>query len=107
MSDLDLKEQGHVRVALLILRRRLGGWTALAQILRIHSKHVQKIVRGTSAVTATIAFRVARLLSVPVDELLSGKFAGAEVCRHCGRAPDFSDENTVVSVTTSSTGGQP
>ena len=47
-------------------------------------------------VTAQLAYSVARLTDVSIDDLLSGALLSPRTCPHCGRAPDFEDEATVV-----------
>jgi hypothetical protein len=52
--------------------------------------------RGRS-VTPRSAVRVARLVEIPVGELLRGEWLSPRTCPHCGRPPDdFVDEETVV-----------
>jgi ribosomal protein L12E/L44/L45/RPP1/RPP2 len=50
-------------------------------------------------VTARIAYSVARLTDVSIDDLLAGALLSPRTCPHYGRAPDeseFVDEATVV-----------
>lgn len=95
MSDLNAKEQNHVRTALRYLRRRVGGWTPVADALGYKYDSVEKVARGGRAVTAAMATRVARILGTSVDDLLARRFlAGA--CSRCGHTPDFPDEPTTV-----------
>ena len=94
MSDLTLKEQKNVRTTLRFLRLRVGGWEPLARSLRVEPDTLGKVLRGARAVTAGLAVRVARLADVSVDEVLDGRFTPSGTCPHCGRAPDFTDEDT-------------
>lgn len=96
MTDLDEKEQQHVRTALQYLRRRVGAWKPLADALGFQYDTVEKVAnaRGRN-VTASMAIRVARLAGVGVDDLLSGKYIPG-ACSRCGYRPDFGDEETVV-----------
>jgi hypothetical protein len=98
VTDLDDKEQRNVRIALRYLQRRTGGWAPLARVLGFQPDTVEKVgnARGRS-VTARIAFRVARLLDVAVDDLLSGRGLPS-ACPCCGYVPDFVDEPTVAEV---------
>ena len=98
MSDLDAKEQQHVRAALRLLRNRLGTWVSVADSLSANVKNLDKTVRGTQSVSASLAFRVARALNVMVDDLLVGKFVPPGACPNCGHVitSDFKDESTVV-----------
>lgn len=98
MSDLDQKEQEHVRSALRFLRRRLGTWATVADALRSAPKTIDNVVNGYNNVSASLAIRVARLAGVMVDDLLVGKFLPPGACPNCGHVavPDFADENTVI-----------
>lgn len=95
MSDLSLNEQKHVRVALQYLRRRLGTWESVAKALRSKPDTLQRYASGRRQVPAGVGFRVARFAGISVEDLLEGKFAPAGTCPHCGRAPDFIDEETI------------
>lgn len=94
--DLDEKEQNHVRTAMRVLALRLGGSIVLAKAVRLQRNTTNKIARGARIVTPTLAFRVARLAGVTLDDLLAGRVVPQGACRFCGRAPDFADDPTVV-----------
>jgi hypothetical protein len=97
MSDLDKKEQDHVRAALRFLQRRLGTWAPVAKAVNISPTNLVKVVRGDKCVSLGVAFRTARVLGVMVDDLLVGKFVPPGACPNCGHVltSDFKDENTV------------
>ena len=59
MSDLDQKEQNHVRSALRFLRRRLGTWETGADALHSAPKTIDNVVNGYNNVSASLAIRVA------------------------------------------------
>lgn len=91
------KEQQHVRTALRFMRVRAGGWTMVSEALKMKPDTLDKVVNGRRSVTATLAYSVARLTEVSIDELLAGTLLSARTCRHCGHPPDdFEDEETVV-----------
>jgi transcriptional regulator with XRE-family HTH domain len=91
------KEQRHVRTALRFLRYRVGGWQPLADALGVKADTIGKVLRGGRSVTATLAYSVARLTDVSIDDLLAGALLSPRTCPHCGRPPDdFADEETVV-----------
>ena len=98
MSDLDQKEQDHVRAALRLFQRRLGTLTAVASALKFSTETIKKVLGGRDAVSASMAIRVARLAGVMVDDLLVGKFLPPGACPNCGHVAtsDFRDESTVV-----------
>lgn len=83
MSDLTSPEQANVRRALTFLRARMGSWSSVAAALNTAPRHVLRIKAGGS-VTATMAFRAARIAGVGVDDVLSGHYAPPGVCPHCG-----------------------
>jgi len=94
------KEQRHVRTAIRFLRFKVGGWTPLADALGLKVDSLVKVVNARGRdVTARLAYSVARLTDVSIDDLLSGALLSPRTCPHCGRAPDesdFLDEETVV-----------
>jgi len=91
------KEQRHVRLALRFLRHRVAGWQPLADALGLKADTLGKVLRGGRDVTARLAYSVARLTDVSIDDLLAGQLLSPRTCPHCGRPPDdFVDEETVV-----------
>lgn len=102
MTDLDEKEQINVRATLNFLRGQVGGTTGtLAKALNFKPQTVNRVLKGTDAVTASMAFRVARLLDASLDGLLAGRYRPG-ACPKCGHMPgylppaDFADESTLV-----------
>jgi transcriptional regulator with XRE-family HTH domain len=89
-------EQRHVRTAIRFMRYKVGGWQAVAEALGMKADTISKVLRGARDVTANLAYSVARLTDVSIDELLSGALLSPQTCPHCGRPPDFADEVTVV-----------
>lgn len=83
MSDLTAQEQTHVRTALRFLRFRCGGWAPLVKALHFKDATLANVARGR-AVSASLAFRVARLGGVTVDDLLAGRYPAPGTCAHCG-----------------------
>ena len=91
------KEQRHVRTAIRFLRFKVGGWQPLADALGMKTDSITKVLRGGRDVTAKLAYSVARLTDVSIDDLLTGALLSSRTCPHCGRPPDdFFDEETVV-----------
>lgn len=80
--DLTTQEQNNVRVALRYLRLRFGGWLPLSKALRFKDTTLANAANGR-VVTAALAFRIARLVDVGVDDLLGGKFPVPGVCPYC------------------------
>lgn len=85
-----------MRTALRFLRYKVGGWQPLADALGVKADSISKVLRGGRDVTARLAYSVARLTDVSIDDLLAGALLAPRTCPHCGRAPDFEDEGTVV-----------
>ncbi len=82
-STISTKEQQHVRVALRFLRVRFGGWAALGKALK-SGEETLSAVASKRPVSASLAFRVARLVDVGIDDLLAGAFPPAGSCPLCG-----------------------
>lgn len=103
MSDLDNKEQDHVRATLNYLRIQMGGISQLARALRFDVRTVRGAMIGSRDVCASMALRVARLIDASIDDLLSGRYEPG-ACPKCGHKPkytpvyasDFKDESTIV-----------
>lgn len=52
-----------------------------------------KVASGGSAVTPTLALRLARHLGVTMEAVLAGEWIPPGTCPHCGHGPDdFADE---------------
>lgn len=93
------KEQRHVRTAIRFLRFKVGGWMPLAEALGMKVDSIVKVVNARGRdVTVQLAYGVARLTDVSIDDLLAGRLLSPRTCPHCGRPPDedFADEETVV-----------
>ena len=88
MKGLTLQEQRNVLAALRFLRVRTGGWKPLAKALGFASSTMRNVKKGTKGVSASMAFRVSRLTTVPFDELLAGKYPPEGACPHCGHVAE-------------------
>jgi len=86
MSTVDLTpaEQTHVRTALKFLHVRCGTWATLAKVLRLGESTVSNVAAGRKTVGPVLAFRVARLAKVSVDDVLAARFPEPGTCAHCG-----------------------
>jgi hypothetical protein len=83
--DLSRDEQRNVLETLLGLRARFGNWLTVEQALPIsHSQRVE-MTSGRADVSTTIAFRIAKLLEVPITDVLQGLALGKPTCPHCGK----------------------
>jgi hypothetical protein len=83
VSDLTPAEQTNVRTALRFLRNRCGGWKPVAKALHFGETTLGNAAGGRR-ISPTLAFRVARLAGVSVDDVLAGRFPAPGTCPHCG-----------------------
>ena len=81
--DLTKSEQEGVRQALRVLRARYGA-KPLVKVLRADAHTVRAVLAGEAMPTPALAFRVARLAGVGVDDVLTGKYPPPGTCAHCG-----------------------
>lgn len=95
MSDLTSKEQANVRAALQFLRSRCGGWEPLAKVLKSKDSTLRRMAAGRT-VTAGLAVRIARLVSVGVDDVLAGRFPEPGTCAHCGHRADAQEQSLTI-----------
>jgi nicotinate-nucleotide pyrophosphorylase len=84
MSDLTTQEQMHVRTALKFLRSRCGTWATTAKVLNLGESTLSDVAAGRKTAGPVLAFRVARLAKVSVDDVLTGRFPAPGTCPHCG-----------------------
>ena len=87
MTDLTTEEQQSVRLALRFLRARLGGWERLAKVTRYTARSLMNMSDGSAAPTVVLAFRLARVAQVPIDDLIAGRYPPAGACPYCGHTP--------------------
>ena len=73
-----------VRVALRALRFQFGTWERLSAALRYKADRAKKVSCGRDAVVPAMAFRVARLVDVGIDDLLAGRCQFPVACPTCG-----------------------
>lgn len=81
--DLRVEEQEHVRNALYFLRAKFGTWRSIARLLHFEEATLVQCANGTRPVAANMAFRLARVIALKVDDLLAGKFPEPGVCPRC------------------------
>jgi len=84
VSDLSEKEATNVRTALRFLRAKCGGWGPVAKTLRLGLSTITMIVGGHRTPSPLIAFRIAKLAKVSVDDVLAGRFPSPGTCPYCG-----------------------
>jgi hypothetical protein len=93
-SDLTKAEQANVRLALQCLHRQLGmTLEQFAKALRYTDKTIRNVFDGRT-VTASMAFRAARLAGVTVDDVVSGRFPPVGwTCPYCGNVRRVAPES--------------
>jgi hypothetical protein len=91
-GDVAAEAVEHVRNALIFLKIRLNGWKPLSKVLHFEETTIINCGNGKRTSTASMAFRIARLVQVPIDDLLAGKFPDPDVCPRCGYR-DIRDAN--------------
>ncbi len=74
--DLTPKEQTNVRAALAFLRLRCGGWGPLAKLVKFKDTSLGAIHGGDKIVSPTLAFRIARIAKVGMDDGVDGGLSG-------------------------------
>jgi hypothetical protein len=82
-SDLNTEEQQRVRGAIRHIHARVRDWALVAKSLRFAKSTVTDMVYGRTPVSASMAFRVARFLGAPIDDLLAGRFTPPSTCPYC------------------------
>ena len=82
--DLSSAEQDHVRNALYFMRAKFGTWKSIARLLRFEETTLIKSANGERTVSASIAFRLARVAGIKVDDLVGGRFPEPGHCPRCG-----------------------
>lgn len=74
-----------VQRALEALRLRCEcSWVGVAVALRVDHGTIFRALGDQAVMTPTFAFRVARVLGVPVADVLEGRFPGDGQCPYCG-----------------------
>jgi hypothetical protein len=78
------EEEERVRAGLDVLRIRYGNWKHVADALKTHVSSITRTIGPKGRVTPAFAMRIARLLGVPLGDVLSGAFPRAGQCPLCG-----------------------
>jgi hypothetical protein len=90
VSDFTPAEQRNVRTAIRFLRLSAGRWEATA--LHVANDTIEKVINGRRPVTPALAFRVARLANVALEDVLDGTYPSKRCCRHCGHVVEEADD---------------
>ncbi len=84
MSDLTEDQQENVRAALRFFRTRSGSWEPIGRALGFGKMTLSLVASGNKPVSPKMAFRVAKLAGVGVDDVLAGEFPAPGTCPMCG-----------------------
>jgi hypothetical protein len=84
LNRLLPEEEDRVRAAMDVLRIRLGNWKYVAAALKSNKRSITHVISATRRITPAFAMRVARLLGVPLGDVLSGAFPRPGECPMCG-----------------------
>ena len=87
-GDLTTAEQSNVREALEFLHARCGTWATVAKAVRLGENTLSDAARGFRVPGPLLAFRVARLAKVGVDDVFAGRFPDPRCCPHCGHVKE-------------------
>ena len=85
LDRLTSEQERHVRAAMAVLRIRFGSFAKVAKAMKVQRKTVERHASGRGRPTPGMAIRVASLVGVTVDEVLTGKFPLEGSCPYCGR----------------------
>lgn len=83
-ADLSLEQQEHVINALYFLRVKFEGWKPVAKLLHFEEKSLADVRAQRRGVSANLAFRLAKVVGVGVDDLLAGRWPEPGSCPRCG-----------------------
>ena len=83
-GDLTKEEQENVRAAVRFLAARFGSLKLLSVALG-NKEMLGRVGLDRQEMTAKIAFRIARLAQVGIDDLLAGKYPVDGACPYSGR----------------------
>jgi hypothetical protein len=83
-TDLSLAEQERVVSALHYLHVQFRQWKVLAKVLHFDETTLVHVAHQRRSVSVLMAFRIARVAKVTMEDLLKGKFPEAGSCPRCG-----------------------
>lgn len=84
LNRLLPEEEPRVRAALDVAKIRFCNWKGVAVALRSNKGTITRLICRERRITPTYAMRVARMLGVPLGDIISGKFPSPHECPMCG-----------------------
>ena len=83
-TDLTLVEQERVRNALHYLHVQFRQWKLLAKVMHFDETTLIHVANGRRSVSVLLAFRIAKIVKMPLEAVLAGKFPEPGACPRCG-----------------------
>jgi DNA-binding XRE family transcriptional regulator len=87
VGQITPEEAECVAVALRFMVTKVGGQQELAYRMGIDRTAVRRALKGKPPPGIGIAFEVARIVGVPVEDVLAGRFPAPGDCPMCGGHP--------------------
>lgn len=84
---LSPEQQEHVINALYFLRVKFESWKPVARLLRFEEGSLADVRAKRRSVSTNLAFRLAKVIGIGVDDLLAGKWPEPGMCPRCGYMP--------------------
>ena len=81
-------EQTNTLKALQILRVRVGTWRLVAKALGFQPGVLKNVRHRYKCVSFNMASAVARLVGVPFDDVVTGRWPPPGSCPHCGHVAE-------------------
>ncbi len=88
LNRLTPEEEVRVRTALDVAKIRFGNWKGVAAALKSNKRTLTSLTCLKERITPAYAIRVARMLGVPLGDILAGKFPRAGECPMCGHVDE-------------------
>ncbi|MFO0758627.1 MAG: transcriptional regulator [Byssovorax sp.] len=85
--SLTAEETRHLRAALRNAVRAFGGFPALAQALSLPVTSLYRFTSPKRTLPGTFAVRLAKVLGISVESILTGTITAIETCPTCGHRP--------------------
>jgi hypothetical protein len=83
-AELTPEERANLKRALRFLRVQVGSTVKLSAALHLTARTIDRGMGARPKGSALLAMRTARLVGVPLEDVLSGAWPGP-CCPHCGR----------------------
>ena len=78
------EQQEHVINALYFLRVKFETWKPIAKLLHFEEGSLADVRAKRRSVSANLAFRLAKIMGIGIEDLLAGKWPEPGMCPRCG-----------------------